>query len=289
MNMPIRPIDIGDFAPTVRLLNQKGRKAWAYDINLAGRPVAYLILRNTTAQTALAALEAFKNVYQEFENLGAQVVVISNLQHDGNVRLINEMNLPFFVLSDEMGHYASSYRVSDDRDAVACALVDRNCRLLKLLQGQSAPRMAELALKVCGQETTATSGDQIMMQAPVLLVPRVFEPDFCKQLIKYWRQGDKEEDRITRRKDNDTSDLGNDKMKRRSDVLIPEGNHPVNLQVRQRLSMRVMPELEKAFDHKASRYELARVGCYDSAKEGFFSKRTEIFILGIRKHLGDLP
>ena len=277
MNTPLRRIEVGDFSPTIKLPSQTGGKVWAFDTSLAGRPVAYIIFRNASSTATVATLEAFKNCFAEFQEIGARVVGISNLFPVENGQLAQNLDLPFSFLSDVNGDYAASYGLPPGDDAIACAVLDRNCRLLKLLSGSPGTAMATQALKICGKESTASEGKQVKTQAPVLLIPRVFEPDFCKQLIKFWRQGDKAEDQITQRAEDGQSDKVSDVVKRRTDVLVPEGDHPVNLEIRRRLSMRVIPELEKAFDHHASRYELARIGCYESAKKGFFRAHRDLY------------
>jgi peroxiredoxin len=281
MNARVRPIHIGDFAPMVRLPNQRSKNVWAFDPHLAGQPVTYLILRDATSQAAKATLAVFKNNFTQFTDIGADVVVVSNLAPDGNAKLADYSGLPWIVLADPSGYYAASYGLPDGDNTVGCAVVDRNCRLLELVTGDTPAALAKRSLALCNEVISASSFDQIVTQAPVLLIPNVFEPRFCKNLIKYWEQGHKESDQITRHLGGTDggaqSDLGNEKMKRRTDVLVPEGDHPVNLQIKQCLSMRVMPELEKAFNHKASRYELARVGCYESANKGFFRAHRDLY------------
>jgi len=236
MNAPVRAIQIGDYAPTIRLPNQRDKAVWAYDTNLAGHPVIYLIVRDATSRTVTTALEALRDCYDEIRDIDAHVIAITNLTPDGNKQLIEKLDLYFSVLSDPTGFYASSFNLSAGNDTIACAVVDRNCRLLKLLDNVSPAPMAQQALKICQREVAVGDDEQVGTQAPVLLVPRVFEPDFCKKLIKYWRQGEKEEDQITRRGMGNPHDVGNDDMKRRTDVRIPGGDDPLNFEVSRRLS-----------------------------------------------------
>ncbi len=281
MNTQVRPIHIGDFAPTIRLPNQRGKNTWAYDPHIGGRPLVILMLPDVASQSAEAALTELRNCYPAFQDIGAEILAVTNLDPGGNAKLAADNDLPFIVISDLTGHYVASYGLPGDADTVACAVMDRNSRLLKLLHGLPATSLAEQSLELCREPIFADTCDQAMSPAPILMVPRVFEPDFCIELIKFWEQGHKESDQITRRlggtDGSAPSDLGNEQMKRRTDVLVPEGDHPINLQIRRRLSMRVMPELEKAFNHKASRYELARVGCYESANKGFFRVHRDLY------------
>ena len=77
--------------------------------------------------------------------------------------------------------------------------------------------------------------------APVLVLPRVFEPDFCTQLIQLWGKGDHEDGGVSSRYGN--VDMA--KLKRTEDYTIVE---PMLLKaVSDRLAYRIGPELVKVF------------------------------------------
>jgi len=77
--------------------------------------------------------------------------------------------------------------------------------------------------------------------APVLVLPRVFEPDFCTQLIRLWGKGDHKDSGVS-------SQYGNVDMralKNTEDYVIVE---PMMLKaVSDRLAYRIGPELTKVF------------------------------------------
>ena len=77
--------------------------------------------------------------------------------------------------------------------------------------------------------------------APVLVLPRVFEPDFCTQLIRLWGKGDHRDSGVSSRYGN--VDMA--ALKRTEDYTIVE---PMMLKaVSDRLAYRIGPELTKVF------------------------------------------
>jgi predicted 2-oxoglutarate/Fe(II)-dependent dioxygenase YbiX len=90
----------------------------------------------------------------------------------------------------------------------------------------------------------ADSGADLVLRsamAPVLVLPRVFEPDFCTQLIRLWGKGDHQDSGISSRYGN----VNVSHLKRTEDYTIVE---PMLLKaVSDRLAYRVGPELAKVF------------------------------------------
>jgi predicted 2-oxoglutarate/Fe(II)-dependent dioxygenase YbiX len=85
--------------------------------------------------------------------------------------------------------------------------------------------------------------DQVISSptAPVLVLPRVFEADFCTQLIRQWEKGDHQDSGVSSRYGN----VGVAELKRTEDVMI---NQPMMQKaVSDRLAYRIGPELTKVF------------------------------------------
>lgn len=104
--------------------------------------------------------------------------------------------------------------------------------------------------------------------APVLLTPRIFEPAFCEQLIALYRQIGGEPSGFMREVDGVTTLMMNDQHKRRSDVIVED--ETIQQQVVARLNRRLLPQIQKAFNFRATRIERYLVARYDSETGGFF-------------------
>lgn len=108
---------------------------------------------------------------------------------------------------------------------------------------------------------------QSPLHAPVLIVPRVLEPAFCRELIRCYAQVGAAPSGVMQVRDGKTVGVFND-MKSRSDANIPEG--PMQEYLRLAIAHRLRPEIAKAFQFHATRIERYIVACYDAAQGGWF-------------------
>ncbi|HUO22246.1 MAG TPA: 2OG-Fe(II) oxygenase [Caulobacteraceae bacterium] len=104
--------------------------------------------------------------------------------------------------------------------------------------------------------------------APVLILPRVFEPELCAVLIDYFRQGAPEPSGFAVNVDGRTVLQHNPMLKRRSDVTIEE---PALIDaVRMRIETRLFPMIQRAFGWGAQHIERYLICRYGSEDQGFF-------------------
>lgn len=104
--------------------------------------------------------------------------------------------------------------------------------------------------------------------APVLLLPRVLEPEFCRRLIGlYEAQGGTESGFMVERAGR-TVGVHDHGMKRRQDCLIEDP--ALQAALRGRITRRLVPELRKAFQFEATRIERYIVARYAGDERGHF-------------------
>lgn len=108
------------------------------------------------------------------------------------------------------------------------------------------------------------SEPRVDAQVPVLLIPGVFEAEFCQRLIRF-HQSQPGLDSAVLTEGGAMRDHG---FKRRRDCLITE--KPLAAQVQTRIFRRVVPEIGHVFQFAATRLERMIIGCYDAAKDGRF-------------------
>jgi len=110
---------------------------------------------------------------------------------------------------------------------------------------------------------TATPG------APVLLVPHLFEPAFCRQLIDYYKKvGGAESGFMQSLPDGRTVGAVDHAHKRRRDATIED--EALRTAMKARIERRLVPEIKKAFQFSATRIERYIVACYDAGEGGYF-------------------
>lgn len=104
--------------------------------------------------------------------------------------------------------------------------------------------------------------------APVLAIPRIFEPEFCRSLIAAYDDMGGEPSGFMREIDGVTRLMSDVAHKRRSDVHLPDGQ--LKDQARARIIRRLVPAIQKAFQFQATRMERYLVACYDAEAGGYF-------------------
>jgi hypothetical protein len=111
------------------------------------------------------------------------------------------------------------------------------------------------------------------LTAPVLTVPRILEPAFCRELIALYEREGGGPSGVMRVVDGQTVGVF-DYFKSRRDAVIPPG--PLQEGLRTRIAARLLPEIRKAFNWRATRIERYIVSCYDAAEDGhFFAHRDD--------------
>jgi predicted 2-oxoglutarate/Fe(II)-dependent dioxygenase YbiX len=104
--------------------------------------------------------------------------------------------------------------------------------------------------------------------APILIVPRIFEPELCRSLIRYYEEHGGEESGFMRDLGGKTVEIHDYSHKRRRDQEITD--EQLRKACMFRIHDRLVSELVKAFQFRATRIERYIVACYDSATGGYF-------------------
>jgi predicted 2-oxoglutarate/Fe(II)-dependent dioxygenase YbiX/peroxiredoxin len=110
-------------------------------------------------------------------------------------------------------------------------------------------------------------------QAPVLMVPYVFEPDLCQRLIAGHQQGERVDSGYMIERNGVTHLVVDHQKKRRQDWLVTDG--ALLALIRKRIIARLIPEIRKAFAFEASAIERFVVACYDAEGGGYFRRHRD--------------
>ena len=108
----------------------------------------------------------------------------------------------------------------------------------------------------------------VPLHAPVLILPRVFEPELCRMLIDIYEKEGGQDSGFMRDIDGKTRLLLDPNHKRRKDHdLVDPGLRKATAA---RIHHRLLPEVAKAFQFQVTRMERYLVGCYEAADGGHF-------------------
>jgi hypothetical protein len=113
----------------------------------------------------------------------------------------------------------------------------------------------------------------VPMFAPALLVPRVFGFELCDFLVQFYEQQGGVDSGFQFDVAGKTMTLSDWRLKRRSDVAvaIPE----VRDLVRSHIVRRLLPEIERYYQFRATRMDRCIVACYDSEIGGHFHRHRD--------------
>ena len=106
------------------------------------------------------------------------------------------------------------------------------------------------------------------VQAPVLVLPHVFEPDFCRKLIGLYQAHGGEESGFMREVNGKTVKIHDEDHKRRRDYAIED--RAVIAETQARIRRRIVPEVLKAHQFHVTRMERYIVACYAAEDGGHF-------------------
>ncbi len=109
--------------------------------------------------------------------------------------------------------------------------------------------------------------------APVLTLPRIFEPEQCEQLIAYYRAGQPSASGFALDVGGRTVQRVDPYLKRRHDVTIED--EALVRALKQRLETRLFPMVHRAFGWRGQHIERYLVCRYGAEEKGFFSRHRD--------------
>lgn len=148
----------------------------------------------------------------------------------------------------------------------AAVIVDAAGRLAAIVRQPSGQDAASIVENLYAASTPRT----VQLQAPVLLVERVLEPEFCGRLMEHWHRGEKRSDGVASAAGAASAESD---IKRRSDVPVDDAL--LFTALRDALVRRVLPVILQAFQARIVQIELPRIGCYDAKTGGWFRRHRD--------------
>ena len=103
-------LELGDLAPDVKLVDQRGYEVHLSELWSQGPLVLYFYPKDFTPGCTLESL-GFRDAIQEFAEAGVQVAGVSIDSHESHKRFAERHDLPFTLLSDPHASAADAYGV----------------------------------------------------------------------------------------------------------------------------------------------------------------------------------
>lgn len=152
-------------------------------------------------------------------------------------------------------------------------VVDRALRLVARLAVTDLAAAVRVAMATV-QAVSVADQQPIAQHAPVLVVPRIFEPALCRRLIAYYDEvGGRPSGFMVNDENRRTIEMHDPAFKRRRDVLIAD--EALRQTVRGRLARRLAPMLKHAYNFEATRVERDLIACYEAEEAGHFGPHRD--------------
>ncbi|MEB3170678.1 MAG: 2OG-Fe(II) oxygenase [Synechococcaceae cyanobacterium] len=242
---------------------------------LAGRYVVLCLLGSGTRPEGQALLAAFGAHAPLFDGRNACFFAVSldpadAAAHGQEPRRHGHWLRWFFDTDRRISRSAGC--LVDNRLRPCTLVLDERLRVFAALpMGQDmAAHAAAVARLVQG---APPPGSRSSGQAPVLIIPDLFEPALCQRLMEYYNAGGAGDSGFMQDRNGQTVGVYDYTHKRRSDKIITD--EALQTVCRERINRRLVPELGRAFQFRATRLERHLVACYDGETGGHFGPHRD--------------
>lgn len=269
--MAYRELQVGEPAPWF-FANSPQNPRFCFD-TIAGRYIVLTFFRSSLDPQGQALLAALQEVRPLFDDDRAMWFGVSADPQDATLLGNSPPGIRFFF--DSNLAIAAGYGAADAQSPAPAnhrplsIVLDERLRVTRVvpLGDDVAQHWREVADGLAALPPFAAP-TPAQVQAPILVVPRIFEPEFCRRLIDYYEaQGGKESGfmRDVQGKTVEVLDY-NHKRRRDAEILDEELRRACMIKIHDRL----VPEIHKAFQFRASRIERYIVACYEAEEGGHF-------------------
>jgi peroxiredoxin len=244
--------------------------------SVAGRYIALCFFGSAGNQAIAQMLAALRRRGDVFDDDQASFFGVGADPDDEREKRIEERIPGFRLLWDFGLKVAARYGVCGEPKAGEAAryqpttfILDPALRVLAVLPIADPPLHAQQLLELLSRLPPLGGVRPGRPSAPILLVPQLFEREFCRELMAlYDRHGGEDSGYMTSDAGGKTVGVIDYGRKRRRDYQI---DHPeARRGVRTRIERRLVPEVRKAFQFRANFIERYIVACYDAGEGGYF-------------------
>jgi predicted 2-oxoglutarate/Fe(II)-dependent dioxygenase YbiX/alkyl hydroperoxide reductase subunit AhpC len=266
INLPLPPLAPGDPAPSFRQ-RSGANPNFSFD-TAAGRFLLLAFVGSANDPHSAAAIAAMRTLHDVFDDRRAAFFTVTNDPADeGRIAEVIPGHRIFwdfdrsvtrlYGMERQAGGIARSWVLIDPTMRVRCVVPFRPdgsdlSEIIAILRALPDPAMFA----------------GFPLQAPVIVLPQVFEPALCDHLIALYDAHGGIESGFMREVDGKTVGIHDPSHKRRRDHTITDKDLLSAIQAR--FTRRIVPEIRKIHQFEVTRMERYIIGCYTSEDGGHF-------------------
>lgn len=261
-----KTLQIGDNAPWFDAVTLAGAR-----INLgvkAGRWIALCFLGDLTDPTLVVTLAQLLGEAALFEDdqLNFFGVVTEPVDHAAALAAVSHKALGFMADFDHK--ITHLYGAMDHPQMIVLDPMLRVMVQFKL--ADSDPAMLRAFLRDLPKVDDFAG---VALTAPALIVPRVFEPELCAELIAYYDGQGGVDSGFMLDEGGKTRTVIAHNLKSRKDVTVRDA--VLRDAMRDRMARGLIPLIERFFHHRPTRMDRAIVSCYTADDGGHFARHRD--------------
>jgi len=258
------PLTTGEIAPPFRAASRLNPN---YNFStVAGR---YVVLAFMPADEARreAALAAFEAVRPRFDDKFLTAFFVLNRPDGDDVPPDRTPGQRWFF--DPGGGVCGQYDLAQDEGG--WFLLDPAMRIMAIAPLEHPEAVFGPIASESLWPLAAHAGTPLV--APVLIIPRVFDREFCRRLIDTYDARGGTPSGVMRDIDGRTVGVM-DQMKNRRDVNLDD-EPELRTEVIRRIERAVLPMIARSFQFRPTRIERYLVACYDASEGGYFQPHRD--------------
>jgi hypothetical protein len=218
--------------------------------------------------TAAALHTALVDRRAQFDDLSACLLIVSTDPDDERLGRLRQAPgvRPVWDFDRAVSRL---YGAASTDDAPFWLVLDPMLRVLRHAPLPQAEQMMQYLATLPSPASRAGAASR----PPLLVLPGVFEPGFCQHLLGLYRAHGGEPSGFMLQVDRETVNVRDKSFKQRRDHQI--SHEPTRIAMRERIQVRLLPELWKCFQFSATRLERYIVACYDAAEGAHFQPHRD--------------
>ncbi|UUT24088.1 2OG-Fe(II) oxygenase [Pseudomonas sp. T8] len=265
---------VGEPAPWFYCRTQL-KERFCFD-TIAGRYVVISFLGSSVDPTSIKILEGVQTHRRRFDDDHVCFFGVSVDPEDEKLGRIQDSIPGMRVIWDFDRSVSSLYGALQVDGSIRqmTYILDPALRVLAVIPVEEPTQSHILSLMRCLDNLPLLEkAHAATQQAPVLVIPRIFEPALCKALIRYYDDHGGQESGFMVERQGKTIQITDHNHKQRRDCTIED--EALSKACTRRINSRLIPEIHKAFQFNTTRMERCMVACYSSEEGGHFFRHRD--------------